>query len=1302
MVASAKKDSTKKRQKAASNSSKKKKLSPVARALLHEEEGDNDDVHVAATESEAAALEEATAKAEATAFKSMKPEAAAAKSKYDDIKSLDAEVHIRRRPGMYCGSKEHDPHENLVACHVTNSVEANSADGVSARETLRLDPTGVGLRTVCGVSDASICMFKEIRDNCLDRFHKDPTCNTIKCVIDTRDGWATLQNNGVPINTGDDPDLKMSFLQAAFTKERTGGNMGSVTGLVVGQNGYGAKITTWLSERLEAASNDVEAGKCRRLACTYDPTRPKKPVSTRCTLGNAKGSESYVRVKFMPDWEWHGYSSAHPFAETRGLWAAWTGMIYEAAAVLESTPERKIKVTLKVDDQPQVSIPVGSAKFCARLFGEGKTHAFTVGEVGGPRLTVSMCCPDPKPPQESGDGGGGATVVGYVNGTRCDSGDHVGSVLTFVRECVEDKFKGLKPATLTSYIRQRMSAVVVAWINTPTFDSQRKVALTTKRSRFGFPLKFTDEHKKAVLKTGIVAAIREQIAAATGAQFEKDTTTAKAARHLEIDGLDDAVDAGKPGAECDLWLAEGKSAKGTVMWGLDVIGHRRNGVYALRGKILNLQNTTSDPLSNAIIKALVTIVGLSRAVEKAGGYTREKLGLLRYRRVILATDQDDDGFHIRALVIQFFRCMFPSVLRADPNFILFFGTQIIRIGDTSFFTKQEYAKHVAEHGEPPHETVKYYKGLGVHSRAETVGYFRDLGSHLLPVTWDGDAAEEAMDMAMNKKRADDRKGITSREPDPDRHLDYSMKGEPATVSKFVDLELSNYFGEANLRAIPDLMDGLKPSQRMAVWTALEANGGKGVRHDLSVARFATTVAETCAYSQGEGNLEGVAVNLMQVHVGTNNVNLLVPEGFAGSRFTPVAAAARYLQTRLEPVAELVFRNEDVPVLDRAVVKGKKVQPKTLRPVVPWVLVNGAFGMGEGYSTTILPHRAEDVIAASRHHALGATGAPTPAAYSGPMDPHYEGWTGKATRLVDPGSGRVSWCMEGVVERLTDTTFRVTELAPSQTIETWMHNVRHHKVKKVEVRREDIKSVVNRGGDTPGAIDILVTTPKPVPASEDLFQLFRLRETLSEGNQHVFRDGVITKYDRCVDIVAEHAAARLAWYRERLDHQLASLRDRLALVSNRLRFVRMVVHGEMTLVDRKTRRPVTKAQREQEMEAAKLERLVFGNGTEPSFAYLHSMSIDSLCLETVEALEKEAGSLEAQIADVQKTSPGQVWLRELDDLEAGLAEYRARREKYLRGLTDADVDAVTGGLPSSRKGKRKQQPQSAAATSKRAK
>jgi DNA topoisomerase-2 len=220
-------------------------------------------------------------------------------------------------------------------------------------------------------------------------------------------------------------------------------------------------------------------------------------------------------------------------------------------------------------------------------------------------------------------------------------------------------------------------------------------------------------------------------------------------------------------------------------------------------------------------------------------------------------------------------------------------------------------------------------------------------------------------------------------------VDHSVKELP--ICDFVNKELIHFAVADCVRSIPSLVDGLKPGQRKVLFTCLDKN----LSEEIGVAQLIGSVSLHAAYYHGEESLNKAIVGMAHDFVGSNNINLLHPAGSFGSRlrggkdaaspryvaprcamhrpsldictffpFPSVCALGknrRYIHTRLSAIARAIFHPDDDKILDYLDDDGIPVEPRCYLPVLPMVLVNGAQGMGTGWSTNVPCHNARDVV-----------------------------------------------------------------------------------------------------------------------------------------------------------------------------------------------------------------------------------------------------------------------------------------------------------------------------------------------------
>lgn len=354
----------------------------------------------------------------------------------------------------------------------------------------------------------------------------------------------------------------------------------------------------------------------------------------------------------------------------------------------------------------------------------------------------------------------------------------------------------------------------------------------------------------------------------------------------------------------------------------------------------------------------------------------------------------------------------PSLLDI-PGFLQQFITPIVKISkgkeSRTFFNIPEYELWLESTGNGGKGyNIKYYKGLGTSTSAEAKEYFSSLDIHevhfdclsndiiannnldledmvdVLPDTVS--SGSDLIDMVFRKTRVEDRKQWLNNLSE-DTYLDYSQVHKNGVkYSDFINREYILFSKYDNERSIPHFIDGFKPSQRKVLFGCFKRN----LKGEIKVAQLVGYVAEHSAYHHGEASLQGTIVNMAQNFVGSNNVNLLTPSGQFGTRRMggKDAASARYIFTKLEPITRAIYHPDDNELLTYRSDDGVLIEPEFYVPVIPMVLVNGAEGIGTGWSSTVCNYNPREIIKNLRRK-IGNE-------QMQPMNPWYNGYAGKVS------------------------------------------------------------------------------------------------------------------------------------------------------------------------------------------------------------------------------------------------------------------------------------------------------------------
>ena len=770
---------------------------------------------------------------------------------------------------------------------------------------------------------------------------------------------------------------------------------------------------------------------------------------------------------------------------------------------------------------------------------------------------------------------------------------------------------------------------------------------------------------------GIVAAVVETARRKQFAAIRKETAapgTNSRFRGLKIPKLDDALLAGTSRAgSCTLILTEGDSAKALAVAGLETLGRDTYGVFPLRGKVLNVREGTTRQLrNNAELMHLCTILGL----DFGNTYSDGPDDSLRYGRVMLMTDQDNDGSHIKGLVINFFQHFWPTLLKHDGGaFLQQFATPILKATRdderVSFYSAAEYDDwRLAGDGARGSWKIQYYKGLGTSTAAEAKEYFADLTRHRQDFYWGGDADGDILDMVFNKKRAHERRAWLEASASP-AAIDWDT--DAVSFSDFVNKELVLFSHADNTRSLPSVVDGLKPSQRKLLYACFK----RRLADEIKVAQLAGYCAEATAYHHGEASMQATIVNMAQDFVGSNNLPLLRASGQFGTRLQggKDSASPRYIYTQPAELTRSIFPEVDDALLHYLEDEGQTVEPLFYAPILPMLLVNGAHGIGTGWSTSVPAHNPLHIVEALLARLL--RDQPFEDAC---LEPWYRGFRG----TIEPVGAGGRFVTRGVATVLSKTEVEISELP----IGRWTEHYKEATLLPMADRGDVVAIKELHTSERPRFVLTLTNRAMRAAVAKGLPEFFKLSSYLNISNMNAFSaDGRIEKYDSAAAVMDAFFGPRLQLYRERKDLLEADLTKQVAVLESRARFIECVQTRELDLasgeyslgqiVDRMDE--LGFYARSASGENATEEK---GARRRSDYAYLLDMPLSTLTTDRVESARRSRDEALTRLADLGKHDASSMWVADLGEL----------REKLLGdaggwGVANDGAEASTPALSS---------------------
>jgi DNA topoisomerase-2 len=846
--------------------------------------------------------------------------------------------------------------------------------------------------------------------------------------------------------------------------------------------------------------------------------------------------------------------------------------------------------------------------------------------------------------------------VSFVNGIcTFKGGKHVdyiaGQIIKKLCDYIEKKKKiKVNP----SAIKEQIILFLRCDIENPSFDSQTKDFMNTPLAKFGSACNVSDGFIDRVAKLGVM----EIACSLTEAKDNKLAKKTDGSKTRTVRGIANFIDANLSGTvqskDCVLILCEGLSALSGIVSGLSSDDRNTIGIYPLKGKLLNVRGEQIKKIAeNKEISDIKKILGLETGKEYSDIDDVNKN--LRYGKIMYMTDQDLDGSHIKGLCINLFHSEWASLVKI-PGFISFMNTPILRAKKGAqvklFYNDGEYLtwKNTFEDSNPNGWTIKYFKGLGTSTSAEFKEYFAN--KKVVDFVYSGQTSDDTIDKIFNKKRADDRKTWLE-QYDKTAYLDTSRSS--VQYEQFINQEMIHFSTYDCARSIPNMVDGLKISLRKILFSSFK----RKLTSEIKVAQFSGYVSEHSAYHHGEASLNGAIINMAQNFVGSNNINLLEPNGQFGTRLHggDDSASERYIFTMLNPLTRYIFPEVDDQVLNYLDDDGTVVEPEFYVPIIPFALLNGISGIGTGFSCSIAPYNPTTIIQYLKMKLTNKECSDIE------FVPYYEGFKGTVRRIADQ-----KYLVRGVYEKIAEDKIRITELPvgtwtmPYTTyLETLVDGALNAKTgKKSPPLIKDFTSV-----STEVTVDFIVVFGRgqlaELEATVDdnqcngVEKLLKLFTTVSTTNMHMFNsDRKLHKYGNVNEIIDDFYGVRLALYKKRKDSLIVDMEKRLVKLSNKAKYIQETLDGTIDL-RRKTSQVVN------EMLTEKGYAMIDGD-----FKYLVKMPMDSVTEDNVANIMKEKETTETELTALRKTPLEKMWLNELDSLEKEYAKYKVKREKIQVG------------------------------------
>ena len=1088
-------------------------------------------------------------------------------------------------------------------------------------------------------------IFDEILTNASDNLQRQHS-NIRNIMVNITDDSITVFNDGqtIPIEQN---SSGVWIPEMIFTHFRSGSNFKRKNKTTGGKNGIGAKLTSVFSTEfiVEITSGDkhyhqVVTNNCRNV---QSPT-----ISS-----NQTHEEDYISITFKPDFNLLKASMTEDNKK----------VLYKRVHDLTHLP-----INIYLNDEP---LP--------RLSWDEYVRSFPIGQKMytyiSPRWRVAFGLTSDK-----------HRSISYVNNIATyDGGTHV----KYILDQLYNFFRSKCDVAMTAF-KSKIFIIVSAVLDDPAFTSQAKEKLSSLPSEFGTTCNIPEQIIDAfIFESNIVELLKPKPSKSTKTKVKRSKITS-------IEKLDEANKAGtSEGYKCTLFLCEGLSAKTMCDAGISILGHDYYGCYPLRGKVLNTRNASDNKYNNnREITDIKEILGLQDGVE----YTT--VASLRYGKVVCVKDADADGAAIMGLVINFFESKFPSLLKI-PGFFSEFISPMIKVVYNAhdkhkrtvlpFYNEVEYRDFIERIKNNPDGrrfTVEFIKGLATNEDSDINEYFTHYQDNKIEIIFDENYSCW-LDMAFNAKRANDRKKwletIT-----PDTHLP-RRKHEPIRVIDFIQSDLVLFSYDDCVRSIPSSVDGLKPSQRKILYTLFKM-GNKGF-DKMKVFQLGGLVAKKANYHHGDQSMNATIIGMARDYpTSGNNIPLLKPSGQFGSRMEngEDSGAPRYISCSLNKVTRLIFPPIDDSLMEYREEDNQTVEPYHYVPIIPMILVNGAKGIGTGWSTDIPSFNPFDIILYIKNRLLLEE---TPAIHS-----WYRGFEGEIFEETD------RWNYQGIVKQTNDYTFEIHELpiryskakfvnrlnyllwigengikpsiteastatasskrstaskrathsTPSSTRNTKKQTSENEdfeaSAKKWKINWSPIYPLAAYNNKSPNVNKVLFTVKFKVPLTvSQVMETLGLTQSIKKTNMVAFNEfNQIEQFDTVHDIIDSWYDLRYELYVKRIQKIIAEIEHELKLLTNKARFIEEHIKKIIDVKNMPKNDIITL------LEQRNYDKLPSkSNDGVPDYDYLLNMKIYALTKEKYEELLRKTNDMKLKLEQCKNKTVEEIWFEELEALEQSL-------------------------------------------------
>ncbi len=885
-----------------------------------------------------------------------------------------------------------------------------------------------------------------------------------------------------------------------------------------------------------------------------------------------------------------------------------------------------------------------------------------------------------------------ANQLSVVNGIVVSQGKHMERLFSQISTGINANIaKILEDKNLkipTNSFLQNIFLMVNAKIPNPNWTGQRKDVLdinTKYLAGYVLDRKFL---------AGICMHMKEQITLNIIASENKPKKT-----KLDFEKCSDAEYAGGSRShECVLIPVEGDSAMTQVRTAISNnphMGFKKYGIISLGGVIMNarkectviesngtkLVRKTNKLAKNVLMEALMGMLGLNMTFKydrDSATYLRE-MKSLRYGSMAICVDQDLDGKgNILGLLLNLFELFWPNLIK--NGYVRWYCTPIIRAYPKrggkvfEFYSENDY-RAWADGVNTSAYSINYYKGLGSHSKDETIQMFREFHRHLYQYYLDkrsGGLFEVYFGKDPDLRKQELRlptKTICAGE------FEEQEATHKISCSQYLEYEANLYQKDNLERKLDHAIDGQNQAGRKILDGIIEM-----FRHSnkpMKVCEMSGYITSHKNYHHGEDSLNKSIVSRGLITVGGKQLPLIIPLSNFGSRFGggKDAAKPRYIYAKLnDRITPLVFPMEDYWNLPFNFAEGKRGEPKYFVPIIPVSIIESTEIPSHGWKLKTWGREVLDVIGVVKTMISCKDGVD-----HFTLPPCTYGWRG-SMKLV-----RGNLYSFGKYTCYSDSknshVLHITELP----LRVWTRPYIAALNKKAD--ENIIKGISDESDDAsvsikiklaPGAIERLEPLGD-AHFTDGIEEYFLLRQRMDSNINLIGMNGEVIMFNSYEEVLKYWFPIRKQYYIKRVERQEILLRLRIKHMENVIRYIEMT--QEMGLVRQKYEFMCSKLTGEnfdkiysarlnnpKFIQAADMENTIL-RGSKATYDYLLDLSDRKKSHESMVQFAADLTKLKSELTQLQEMAsyghfPGaSIWRHELDVLADNIKLGRKTAWKY---------------------------------------